>query len=132
MKIAVVTYKGKIAERTYGEDDFALFVGDDPYEPFARRFQDDLEAHGRRVTVRYFISDEPAEPEDLEDNLIRVLSGDADADYTQHYSEVTGYLWTDAECNVGGHNLLDELESHVGKYCHMTVTFNSNGITAPA
>lgn len=122
-----VMYSGMIAERTYGEDDFALFIGDDPYEPFAKRFQEDLELYGRNISVSYFITDEPRSADDLANNLIKVMAGAADADYSQHYSDITGYLWTDAECMVGGHDLLGELESYVGKYCHMTVIFTQGG-----
>jgi hypothetical protein len=121
-----IVYTGRIAERADGENDDALWVGDDPYDPFARRFQEDLERYGRRVTVRYYVTDEPRTAEQLLDNQIRVLAGDAKADYTQHYSEVTGYLWTDQELNVGGHNLLAELSGVVGMFLHMTVTFHGS------
>ena len=91
----------------------------------------DREAMGRLAKAMVFICgvDHPTTvalrtAAELAENAVKMLAGAADADYTQHYSDITGYLWTDAECVVGGHDLLDELESNVGKWCHMTVTFH--------
>jgi len=118
-----IIYAGRIAERPCGEDDYALFIGDAD-RPFADQFEDALEEHGRMVTVRYFITDEHRTIEELTENHVRMLVGAATAEYSQRYSEITGYLWTDAELNVGGHDLLTELRDHAGRYLHMTVMFH--------
>lgn len=119
------TYSGQITIRAFGEDDDAIFLSDD--KPFAMRFQEDLEKCGRYASVHYWITDESRTYEELVQNQVRIAVGSANADYTQHYSDVTGYLWTDAECNVGGHNLLAELDTHEGKWCHMLVQFSMSG-----
>jgi hypothetical protein len=74
------------------------------------------------VTIRYYISDKEATEEELqEDFLINTLYGNLETDYGARYSEYTGYLWTDDELKVGGHDLRGELESYAGKYLFMIV-----------
>lgn len=126
---ATITYAGKISVRDHGEACDVVFVGDVP-EPFAERFSDDLESHGRYVTVRYHITERPHPVEELEENLIRRLAGAADANYQDHYSAITGYLWTDEDLNVGGHDLLDELRDGDGRYLLMIVKFYREGVSS--
>lgn len=72
---------------------------------------------GTFATVRYYITDKECTPEQAqEDFLISTLHGEVDSDYGANYSEYTGYLWTDDELKVGGHDLRNELFSYVGKY----------------
>lgn len=77
---------------------------------------------GRIVTVSYYISNKEAEEEDLkEDFLINTLYGNLNSNYGACYSEITGYLWTNDDLQVGGHDLRRELESHVGKFLYLIV-----------
>lgn len=132
------TYRGFIREYSYGQDDDVLFIraGAEEAFPFAMVVQEDFSDenhcfHARRywgrelvdkvVTVRYWISDTQKTKEELKGDVVRKISGDIDAIYYTHYSEYTGYLWTDEECNIGGHNLLEELRSYVGKYIHLEI-----------
>lgn len=128
--MTTVVYSGRITERSNGEDDEAIYVGDDSDEPFAARFRDDLNRYGRYVTVSYYVSEQPKTAAELLENELQKLAGSAKADYTQHYSDYTGYLWTDQELNVGGHNLLGELSGltlgSTDWYLHMTVTFQES------
>lgn len=119
------TYSGQISIRAYGEDDDAIFLSDDKHDPFALRFQDDLEHCGRHASVQYWITDDQRTQEQLLENQVMMLVGSVKADYTQHYSDFTGCLWTDVECNVGGHDLLAELGWNEGKWCHMLVQFST-------
>src|SRR5437868_3327415 len=43
-----------------------------------------------------------------------------------HYSEITGYLWTDENLMVGGHDLLDELRSHKGSFVHLEIAYSKD------
>jgi hypothetical protein len=52
------------------------------------------------------------------------MLGEGDATFGARYSEDTGYLWTDEELNVGGHDLLGELESHEGRYCLLEIRYS--------
>lgn len=77
---------------------------------------------GKIVTVRYYISDKEATEEELqEDFLINTLYGNLESEYGAVYNETTGYLWTDDELIVGGHNLRSELESYINKYLYLIV-----------
>lgn len=125
---AVITYAGQIDVRDHGEAFDVVFVGDGD-DPFAERFSDDLESHGRYVTVRYHITERQHPVEELEENLIRRLAGAADANYADHYSDITGYLWTDEDLNIGGHDLLDELRDGDGRYLLMIVEFRREGVS---
>jgi hypothetical protein len=59
--------------------------------------------------------------EELEEEHFKTLIGATDAEYNARYSDLTGYLWTDEDWNVGGHNLLSELKSNVGKWLILEV-----------
>jgi len=117
-KMEQLIYKGLITESSRGENDDALFVGDMD-EPIAYVFEEEIQ--GKQVSVRYFISDTEKTKEELTENLISTIAGSVDADYGDRYSDITGYLWTDEELNVGGHDLLEELRSNIGKYVYMEV-----------
>jgi len=73
------------------------------------------------VTVRYYISDKEDTLENIQDNFIKSLHGDSVAEYYPVYSEMTGYLWTTENLKIGGHNLLQELETYHGKYLYLLV-----------
>ena len=82
------------------------------------------EITGKVVTVRYFISDKEDTLENIQEQFIRSLFGELEAEHRPRYSEITGYLWTDEELNVGGHDLLSELEVESygeGKYLYLIV-----------
>lgn len=113
-----IIYKGLITEGSRGENWEALFIGD-MEEPIAYVFQEEIQ--GKQVSVRYFISDIEKTKQELTENLICTMAGAVDADYTDAYSDITGYLWTDEKLNVGGHDLLEELISNIGKYIYMEV-----------
>lgn len=119
----IKTYRGWLSLHSSGEANDILFLST-VREPFAEAIQDDLGAHGHFVTVRYFVSDTDKTPDELTENLIRVVSGDLHADYGDHYSEYTGYLWTDEEVKVGGHDLLEELKGSVGKFAHIAMEYS--------
>lgn len=116
-----MTYAGWIREATWGEGDDILFLSDED-EPLARRIQDDMDAHGSYLSVRYWTAPNELSEEDRTDIIIRAGLGEATVGHA--YSDVTGYLWTDEEINVGGHDLIEELHSHVGEFCHLEISFS--------
>lgn len=94
------------------------------YEPLAETIGDDLERHGRYASVRYWTADAPMGDEEIAEGAIRaMLGGEADAQYSPRYSDVTGYLWTDEDITVGGHDLLEELKSQAGRYCLLEIGY---------
>lgn len=113
-------FKGKIFLKENAEDHEALHVGDED-EPFAQIWDDSFRK--KQVTVRYWISDTELTKEQLKENQLLAISGAVCADYGARYSEYTGYLWTDEELKVGGHDLISELHDNVGKYLYMEVDY---------
>lgn len=124
---AAVRYRGTLAVRDHGEAMDILFLDGDPgydwEDPLAERISDDLERHGRYASVRYWTADAPMDDDEIAEAALRSLFGEADARYKAHYSDVTGYLWTDEDINVGGHDLLEELKSQAGRYCLLEIGY---------
>ncbi|MNO21509.1 hypothetical protein D3C76_112830 [compost metagenome] len=79
---------------------------------------------GKCVTVRYWVNDRALESVDqaVELTLEEAFGqGAVHANCTHHWSEVTGYLYTTENAKVGGHDLIAELESWVGKFVLMEI-----------
>ena len=79
------------------------------------------ELNGKQIRLNYFISDKEIPREGLEEQYLKKISGLVDASIYPVYSDVTGYLWTEENCVVGGHNLYEELSNYVGKYLDMAI-----------
>lgn len=90
----------------------------------AEEIQSAINIYGHNLTVRYFLTDTMLPKEQLEENLAKSLMGAGNAEYNMHYSDITGYLWTDEELNVGGHDLLGELQESIGKFLHMEIEYS--------
>ena len=130
---ATVRYRGILAVHDYGDADDVLFLdGGEQDAPLAEVISDDMEEHGRYLSVRYWTADAPGEDDVIIEGAIREMLGESDATYVSHYSERTGYLWTDEEINVGGHDLLEELKSHVGLYCLLEISYSRTGAQGAA
>lgn len=123
-----IRYRGILALHDHGEADDILFLDNTGHRhrkrPLAETISDDLAEHGRYASVRYWTADVPMGDDALMESAVRSLLGEADADYGAHYSETTGYLWTDEDINVGGHDLLEELKSQAGRYCLLEIDYN--------
>lgn len=87
-----------------------------------------LKQKGNYVSCKYYLTDEKVEGtlEDLEEQYLQSILGVGDVDYNHNWSEYTGYLWTELDFTIGGHNLGDELLKavHKGRYLYMTVEFH--------
>jgi hypothetical protein len=117
MNDATKTYQGLLSIQPHGEYDEALYISSVD-APLA----DELAwIAGKIVTVRYWITDKPCTKDEAQEAAILQIMGLADVDFGARYSEATGYLWTDEELNIGGHDLLAELKSNVGKWCILEI-----------
>lgn len=115
--------KGVIELKDNGEGHKALKVGGDV---LAERVKELIAKHGSKlVSVRYYTSDKIIHSigEASEEFLKRVM-GFSNAYYCMNYSEVTGYLWTDENFKVGGHDLIEELSTQAGKYLLLEISFH--------
>jgi hypothetical protein len=105
----------KLVDVTGNSDDEVL--AEILYEKFNRK----------TVTVRYFICPHKMTLGEAETRFLSELfgigeiDGEMDAEYNMFYSDITGYLWTDEGIVIGGHDLLEELYSHNGKYLILLV-----------
>jgi hypothetical protein len=121
-----VRYRGVIAERDYGESMDALFLDSDDMdsgEPLAERISDDMDLGGQYLSVRYWTASEPRSDDDIREGAVLAYLGAGDVQFSPHYSDITGYLWTDEDINVGGHDLLAELRSQKGRYCLLEIDY---------
>jgi hypothetical protein len=115
-----IVIQGWVAIRTYGDegDTEVIYVSDDDSEPLAERLS---HLSRQRISVRYWTSNQEAPIDVVKTEAIKTLMGYADIDFGARYSEITGYLWTDNDLNVGGRDLLRELESASGKWLVLEV-----------
>lgn len=129
-------YAGRLVQTSNGDEDDLVglqVLSDRPPKWWedcailAEVIQDDIEDYGNYLTVSYWISDEPMNDDERTDALI--LMGLGEADYDKRYSDYTGYLWTDEELNVGGHDLLEELHQNLGKHLYMEVDYSHGAPT---
>lgn len=111
-------FSGLIQEKYYMNNEEALFVGDSEY-PIVEEFEENFDE--RQVSIRYYISDTRKTKQELLEGLILNICGAVEAEYYDKYSECTGYLWTEENMVVGGHNLEQEIRSYVGKYLYLEV-----------
>jgi len=117
-------YTGKLSLGEHYDDelDGILLVNG---EPLARTVQEGRDEYGKYLSVSYYITDQSVTDEDeLQEAFLGRLDGLGEVDFDIRYSEITGYLWTDEELKVGGHDLIEELTSYVGKYLYLKVTYS--------
>lgn len=72
---------------------------------------------GLSAHVSYSITNKLMSESQITENMLKVLYGAADADYGHHFSDLTGYLWTDEKFVVNKHDVVSEIVSvlHDGK-----------------
>lgn len=116
-------YKGKLEQGDHGDSMDVLFI-EGASDPLLEMLQDDIERYGSYLTVRYFVMDRDIPVSEIEECYFMQLIGAGRSEFQPCYSEVTGYLYTNEELIVGGHDLLKELESSVGKYILIEVKFD--------
>lgn len=112
-----LTYQGLLSLHGYDGEDF-LYLSS-LRMPLADELKNAIS--GRLVSVRYWITDKPATKEEATMDFVKLLAGVANCEFGAHYSEPTGYLWTDESINIGGHGIMDELQSSVGKWLIMEI-----------
>jgi hypothetical protein len=109
-----------LAEK-YGDEVLAV-VADKPEPVILSEWALDLFGADKvQVTVRYYTSKQPAGKDEMKGAFIRTLCGDVSAEFGAVLSEVTGHLWTDDALSVGGHDIVAELQSHIGEYVHLEI-----------
>lgn len=123
-----MTYSGVLEKREYGEAYSILFLsGDD--RPLAEILDESI--RGKQVTARYWITEKPCTKEEASEDHLNQVIGLAETDFGARYSEITGYLWTDEECKIGGHDLIDELKYEMGKHLILEIEIHADANGGP-
>jgi hypothetical protein len=112
------TYSGLLRYDWHCEADDIVYLST-LEEPLAEEL---LWMNGRQVTVRYWVTDRECSRDEAVEASVMTALGAAEVEFQSHYSDYTGYLWTDEGLNVGGHDLMAELRSNVGKWLILEVT----------
>lgn len=77
----------------------------------------------KQVTVRYWISNnELRTVEEADQQTLEQVSGFLDAEIDHHWSDVTGYLWSDEHFIVGGHDLIPIFDAAEDSYLLLEIT----------
>jgi hypothetical protein len=133
MTRATRTYRGQLVRVDNGDDEVVGLRDEHGAESIlAKTVSEDFDVLGHYLTVRYFISDVPLTPDQVNEERVKIAIGEGDVGYGKAYSEITGYLWTDEDLKVGGHDLIDELYAHIGKYLHMEIGFSTTPSVQPS
>ena len=72
-----------------------------------------VEWKGSITTFQYHISSKPLGFYDLEEHMIKTAMGLTKANFSHAYSDLTGYLWTNEDIEVSGHNVLEEIQQTI-------------------
>lgn len=110
----VLDYYGWLQLRDMNSDSTNLLYLSTLNIPLAEELENKIS--GKTVTVRYWTTDKQVTRNEAIKAFNEKLMGKVDCDFGAHYSEMTGYLFTDEEVNVGGHDLIERLRSYVGKF----------------
>lgn len=113
-----IIHKGIISYVSKYDHDSTIYL-DGSEESLIEILQEQI--NGKKVSVRYFVAGKPETKAVLIEGLIQKLYGDADAEYDESFSEYTGYLYTDQQLNIGGHNLFDEMKQNDGKFLYLEI-----------
>lgn len=116
-------YNGLLCIHDYGEASDCLFLHNQK-SPLADILQDEIV--NEFVSVRYWITDTKCSKEQAQEQFLKKLYGAADIEFESHYSDITGYLWTDEEIKIGGHDLLAELTSHKDKWLILEIDIHED------
>lgn len=135
------TYQGKISVESWLEQSNAVLVGS---YSIACRVSEDMEEHGRYLTVRWAIANQPVTLEESAMHVLSMLDGveqdglaiidggdlyhwedDTAVKYFTAYSEITGYLWTEENLQIGGHDMLAILRENEGRFLVMEIDYST-------
>lgn len=104
----VLLLEGQLAD--YEGEYFALSVKQGVSHVYLCQVLDDIVGWSRDIlTFQYHISSEPLGFYELEEHMIKTAMGATRATFSHAYSDLTGYLWTNEAIDVGGHDLLKEI-----------------------
>lgn len=107
-------FNGQITE---GGDYNELRIGGEALAAEAQDFDSTI------VSLRYYISNRPIDRERVVEEMLRTFyEGERDANGSYVYgSSWTGCYARNNRLEVGGHDIIEELTSHMGEYCYLII-----------
>ena len=107
------TLQGLLSQHSSNMEDPLLFISS-VVEPLTSFLE--FKISNKFITVRYWITDKPCTKEEAITSTLNEYYGVGSTSFGSYYSEYTGYLWTTEKVKIGGHDLIQELLNHVGKW----------------
>ncbi|QPK89806.1 hypothetical protein IEN91_05040 [Bacillus velezensis] len=89
--------------------------------PLTKEMEDKIGWCKYFASVKFVTGNEPIDPTKVDEKIIESYYGDAEAKYRHHYSDFTGYLWTDEGFKVGGHDIPNILSGYLDRFIHMEI-----------
>ena len=78
----------------------------------------------KNVTVRWWMSDDEMSEHDRLNTVAAMQVGLTSSEFYGGYSELSGHLGTHEGFQVGGHDMLEIMRQHLGKWCYVEVEVN--------
>lgn len=112
-------FNGKLME---GYEWNELIIGDDILSNEVDIFD------GYIIGLRYYISNKPIDKDTAVEKMLETFyKGASESDGTYMYGSTwTGCYGKNDEFSVGGHDIIKELTSHLGKYCYLIIETEEN------
>jgi len=77
-------------------------------------------SEGISASITYHVTNVALNEDELILSMMKTMEGEPESKYGHHFSDLTGYLWTDEKFIINNHNVIDEIYSQVsgeyGKY----------------
>lgn len=122
----LIVFRGKIEDQDFG-DPSIICVDDCPVLPWLAgnhysRTKCPIDIIGKQCSARWWVADiDMGNALDRIEATVSISMGLPELEFEPRYSEITGYLWTDETLKIGGHNILDVLESNEGKHIYLEI-----------
>ncbi|WP_414470263.1 hypothetical protein [Methanobacterium sp. ACI-7] len=112
-------YDGQLISK--GDSNNDLFL--DNYEnPLNKIIEEDSKKHGNYLMIKYWISDEKLSENELDEKFMDTYYNIEKKDNT-FYFEISEFLWKN-EGKGCKHDLINELNSYIGKYCRLDINYS--------
>ena len=85
--------------------------------------------NNRVVKLKYYISNSIIDPNKVVEQMLSIFyEGKCEAEETYVYNTTwtAGIIGGDEVFEVGGHDIIKELKTHLGKYCHLEIELKPN------
>lgn len=114
-----IVVSGKIRRAENGENYDCLYIG---RSPITVMVNNTFTKYKQQVYCCWIISNSFLTPEAALTAAINTANAELDSRYLDRYSDITGYLWTDQNFKVGGHDMEALLRQHIKQYAFLVIS----------